>query len=72
MGLNNDYFEYITMAGDTFDMIALDAYSDEFKSTEIIKANPEYSGIIVFDAGVKLKIPILEEPIPESLPPWKR
>jgi phage tail protein X len=67
-----DGFDYVTMAGDTFDMISLDAYNDEFQAVEIIRANPQYAGIVVFDAGIKLKIPYLEEAAPESLPPWKR
>ena len=49
-----NYYEYKTKQGDTFDIIALDAYSDEFKSHLIIQANPQYASIIVFAAGVKL------------------
>lgn len=71
MGTVN-YFDYVTMAGDTFDMIALDAYNDEFRAVDIIRANPQYSGIVAFDAGVTLHIPYLTESTPESLPPWKR
>ncbi len=67
-----DGFDYKTMAGDTFDMIALDAYNDEFQAVKIIRANPQYSGVVVFDAGVTLRIPYLEESVPDSLPPWKR
>jgi len=67
-----DGFNYVTMAGDTFDMIALDAYNDEFRAPEIMQANPQYSGIVIFDAGITLRIPYLEEFPPESLPPWKR
>jgi hypothetical protein len=65
-------FDYVTMAGDTFDMISLDAYNDEFRSVEIIRANPQFAGIVVFDAGIKLRIPYLDEVASESLPPWKR
>lgn len=67
-----DYFEYTTMQGDTFDMLALDAYNDEFKAHLIIEANPQYAKVLVFDAGVKLKIPIIEEEAAASLPPWRR
>lgn len=67
-----DGFDYVTLAGDTFDMIALDAYNDEFRAVEIIWANPQYAGVVVFDAGVTLRIPYLMESAPESLPPWKR
>lgn len=66
------YFEYTTMQGDTFDILALDAYNDEFKAHLIIEANPQYANILVFDAGVKLKIPIIEEEAAASLPPWRR
>lgn len=67
-----DGFDYVTRAGDTFDMLALDAYNDEFKAGEIIRANPQYAGIVVFDAGIILRIPYLTEAAPETLPPWKR
>ena len=67
-----DGFNYTTMAGDTFDMIALDAYNDEFRAVEIIRANSQYAGVVSFDAGVVLRIPYLEETAPETLPPWKR
>lgn len=67
-----DGFDYVTTQGDTFDMLALDAYNDEFKAAELIRANPQYAGVLVFDAGVRLRIPRLPVQPPESLPPWKR
>lgn len=68
----DNYFEYTTMQGDTFDMLALDAYDDEFKAHLIIQANPQYANVLVFDAGVKLTIPIIEQEAASTLPPWKR
>lgn len=68
----DNYFEYTTMQGDTFDILALDAYNEEHKADLIIKANPQYSNVIVFDAGVLLKIPIIEVQSANTLPPWKR
>lgn len=70
MGMNGFY--YTTMQGDTFDMLALDAYNNEFQATDLIEANPQYADVLVFDAGVQLWIPKLESTPPESLPPWKR
>lgn len=67
-----DGFDYVTREGDTYDILALDAYNDEFRAGEIIKANPQYAGVVVFDAGVTLRIPYLETAAPETLPPWKR
>lgn len=69
--LNNEYYEYTTLQGDTFDMIALDFYDDEAYASKIIEANPEYCKVIIFESGVVLKIPIVEESSPETLPPWK-
>lgn len=71
MGLA-DSISYVTIAGDTFDIIALDFYNDEFRTADIIRANPQYAGVVSFDAGIVLKIPYMEESAPESLPPWKR
>ncbi len=71
MGLA-DSLSYVTIAGDTFDIIALDFYNDEFRAADIIRANPQYAGIVSFDAGITLKIPYMKESAPESLPPWKR
>ncbi|WP_054876896.1 tail protein X [Oxobacter pfennigii] len=67
-----DYFEYTTMQGDTFDILALDAYNDEFKAHLIIQANPEHASTVIFSEGVRLKIPIISEEAAYTLPPWKR
>lgn len=66
------YYQYITVDGDTFDIISLAFYQNEHYSTEIMKANPEYVGCIVFSAGISLKIPIIEPAAASTLPPWKR
>lgn len=70
--MDNNYIEYITMQGDTFDILSLDAYDDEFKAHIIIQANPEYADVLIFDEGIKLKIPVIEDESIETLPPWKR
>jgi phage tail protein X len=66
------YYIYETLQGDTFDMIALDFYNDEVYASTIIQANPDYRNILIFDAGIKLIIPIIDEPTAVTLPPWKR
>lgn len=70
MGLNA--LQYITQQGDTFDMLALDAYNDESMASVIIHANPLYAGVLVFDAGVTLTLPIVEATSVQTLPPWMR
>lgn len=67
------YYEYITQDGDTFDILALNMYNDERLAHYIIEFNEEYSDVIVFDGGVKLKLPVVEEAeITETVPPWRQ
>ena len=65
-------YRYTTQSGDTFDMVALDFYNDEFLASELIRANPQYAGVLRFPAGVELNIPLLEETASQTLPPWRR
>lgn len=66
------YLSYTTVQGDTFDAIALDFYNDEFKAPIIAQANPQFSGVLAFDAGVKLQIPLINAKAAETLPPWRQ
>lgn len=66
------YLDYTTMQGDTWDILALDAYNDEAKAHVLIHANPQHAGVLIFEAGVQLRIPVIEESAAVTLPPWKR
>ena len=67
------YIEYTTRLGDTFDRLALQAYNDEKMAGEIIKANPDYADVLIFENTVSLRIPKLENAAqPETLAPWRR
>lgn len=66
------YYNYTTIAGDTFDNLALEFYGDEKYSVFIMQFNPDFITTIIFDAGVKLKIPDIEINEISTLPPWKR
>lgn len=67
------HFDYKTAEGDMFDTLALAAYNEERMATHIITANPDYADVIIFEAGVLLRIPILENiETPDTLPPWRR
>lgn len=68
----DQYYLYKTLAGDTFDSIALDFYGQEFLSSRLIEANPIYRNVIVFIGGEEIKVPILDQPAADTLPPWKR
>lgn len=67
------YKEYITREGDTFDALALEMYGEETLSHYIIEFNPDYADVLIFEADVPLRLPIIEDAeTPETLPPWRR
>ena len=64
--------KHTTVQGDTFDALALKYYNEEKLASTIIRANPDYCGTLIFDAGVVLSIPDAPEVVmPETLPPWR-
>ena len=65
------YYKYVTIQCDNFDSIALDFYKSEKYSSTIMQANPKYIDVLVFDQGVELKIPIIDQTNSSNLPPWK-
>lgn len=66
------YYEYTTQDGDTFDLLTLDMYNDERLAHYIIEYNPDYADVIVFEGGVQLKLPVVEEAeTSETVPPWR-
>lgn len=72
MALPNDFVFYRSVAGDTWDQLALDIYGNQFYSTKLLAANPELSGQVTLEEGMILRIPIIESATADSLPPWKR
>ena len=65
--------KYVTVQGDTWDMISARVYGSESYMGILINANPEYVEIVIFPANRTLYIPELPEPSPsENLPPWRR
>jgi phage tail protein X len=72
--MDENVIYYITKKGDTFDSIAFNFYTEEKLSSTIIAANRQYSDVLIFDSGVELIIPVIEEndDTPASLPPWER
>jgi len=66
---------YRTVQGDTWDIIALKMYPNlgaEKLMHILLQANPEHQETIIFEANVVLKIPDVDIPVVQSLPPWKR
>ena len=67
------YKEYTTREGDTFDALALEMYGEETLAHYIIEFNPDYADVLIFEANVQLRLPIVENvETPDTLPPWRR
>lgn len=67
------YITHTAKANETFDMLALKYYSDEFMASYIIEANVNHSGVIEFEGGEKVKIPVFDTlENDETLAPWRR
>ncbi|NLT94871.1 MAG: phage tail protein [Clostridia bacterium] len=64
--------EYVTIQGDTWDLISFKVFGNERYMLNLIEANPQYHNIVVFPANIKLIIPEIQIPISNRLPPWKR
>lgn len=67
------YKEYSTCEGDTFDALALEMYGEERLAHYIIGFNPDYADVLIFEANIPLRLPIVEESeTPDTLPPWRK
>ncbi|MFX3635457.1 MAG: tail protein X [Candidatus Pristimantibacillus sp.] len=63
---------YITIQGDTWDLIAYKLYGSESYMVQLMQANPSYMPMTIFSAGIVLQVPTVTEPIDTTLPPWKQ
>ena len=65
--------KYITKSGDTWDMLAIAAYSEEKLASVLINANSKYASTLIFPEGIELTIPIIEEyaETPATIAPWR-
>ena len=60
-----------TKSGDTWDVIAKQVYGSEYHADILMAANPQQIDTFLFEAGVVLATPVLEEERDGLLPPWK-
>lgn len=63
---------YTTVQGDMWDTIAYKVYGNEQSLILLMRANPVHLRTVVFDAGVRLTVPVLPPDATTGLPPWKR
>ena len=61
----------ITKSGDTGDKIAKEVYGSEYHADVLMAANAAHIETFIFQAGVELSTPALEEERNGLLPPWK-
>lgn len=67
------YKPYTCRAGDSFDLLAGQAYGEESMASAIIAANPDLCDVVLFDGGEAIALPLVDRvETPETLPPWRR
>lgn len=69
---------YICSAGESFDSVALSVYGNEAFAAELLNANPELCGKMIFEGGEILRLPVVEVVTNDSgmetaptVAPWK-
>lgn len=63
---------YRTTQGDTWDSIAYKQLGSTDYTDQLISANLEHVGKLLFPAGVTLRLPEITVKPSANLPPWKR
>lgn len=64
---------YTCRAGDSFDLLAGQAYGEESMASAIIAENPDLCDVVLFDGGEAIALPLVDRvETPETLPPWRR
>ena len=64
--------KYITVQGDMWDSISKRLYGTEAALNVLLEANQQYADIVMFPAGIMLRIPKYIAPNVSTLPPWRR
>jgi phage tail protein X len=61
---------YSTIQGDFFDSISYKIFKTEKYSPVIMRNNPAYANVVIFDAGIVLTIPSVSTSSQISEVPW--
>jgi len=64
---------YMTIQGDTWDLIAFKNYGNEFFTPPLLEANPDHISMVIFPSGIILSVPELPSSYIEDsdTPPWR-
>jgi hypothetical protein len=70
---SGQFILHTTKAGERWDLLAWRYYGDSTDYSPIIVANPDVPIEPVFDAGISIAVPILQQSavVTKNLPPWK-
>ena len=64
---------YTCRAGESWDLLAGQAYGTETMASVIISANPDLADVVLFEGGEVIDLPLVERAeTPDTLPPWRR
>lgn len=64
---------YVCRAGESFDLLAGQAYGHETMASTIIAENPDMCDVLLFEGGEEIDLPLVERvESPDTLPPWRR
>lgn len=59
--------------GESFDLLAGQAYGQETMADVIVAANPDLCDVLLFEGGEVIDLPLVERvESPDTLPPWRR
>ncbi|WP_462355111.1 tail protein X [Fusobacterium ulcerans] len=68
--MEDKYYE--TVLGDTWDMIAYKLCGDSMLYNILLDLNEEYSDILIFGSGIKIKYKEIPKSYKENIAPWRR
>ncbi len=73
MSAQSEFIVHITADGERWDLLAYRYYGDATKYAPIISANFKVVIEPVFEAGIRIDIPVLMESavVSSDLPPWR-
>ncbi|MBR8701163.1 hypothetical protein IX317_002148 [Fusobacterium sp. DD29] len=64
--------KYITVLGDTWDSIAYKLYNNSLYFDKLMELNPQYHGVIIFNAGMTIKYTPTDLSEQFDIAPWRR
>lgn len=69
----SQFIEHITTEGERWDLLAFRYYADVQQMGMLIEHNPHIPITPVFPSGLRVRIPLIAQPVStQELPPWRR